>query len=194
MMETKKSVVKSITFNREWANPKGGKIYYHNIVFENGDKGEFSTNKDPQNKFIVGSEEEYTILTEEKEKKSGQGTWIKITIDKPKNVGTYGGGYKPRFDANKQRRIARAVGLKAEIKLKQTLDIKSKTFEIANAVSEWIIQNGGQDEAMHISGSAAVNIAYEIVEGIKSESDKAVYTDINEFLKLCKSLFKYMTS
>jgi len=186
-METKKSIVKSVRFNRKWNN-----IHYYDIFFENGDKGEFSTNKEPQTKFIVGTEEEYTILTEEKEKKSGIGTWTKFIINKPKNTGTFGGGYKSKFDPNKQRRIAKSVGLRTEIKLKHLFGIKSKTFEIANEISNWILINGKEDEAMHICCSASINIAIEVVENMNTEKGDNPYSNTTEFLKLASSLFKYI--
>lgn len=57
----KTSVIKSSKFAREWNNPKGGVIYYHDIQLENGDKGSIGS-KDKMPDFLKeGKTLSYTI-------------------------------------------------------------------------------------------------------------------------------------
>ncbi len=56
----KKGIVTLAKFNREWTG-KFGIMYDHDIVFENGDKGTYSSKSMTQDKFVLGQEAEYTI-------------------------------------------------------------------------------------------------------------------------------------
>jgi len=59
MKKTDKPI--SISEAKEWKNPQLGKsIFYHQIEFSNGDKGQFSTNVNPQVKFTIGEQVDYT--------------------------------------------------------------------------------------------------------------------------------------
>ena len=57
-METKKSIVKSITPNGTWEGSYG-LMYKFEIEFENGDVGEYLSKSENQDKFVVGQETEY---------------------------------------------------------------------------------------------------------------------------------------
>ena len=57
----KKSVVKSAQANGGW-NGKYGYMYKHEIAFENGDSGEYSSKDQNQTKFVVGQETEYEYI------------------------------------------------------------------------------------------------------------------------------------
>lgn len=54
----KKSVVKGATPNGTWEG-KFGLMYKHEIAFDNGDCGEYSSKEQNQTKFVVGQETEY---------------------------------------------------------------------------------------------------------------------------------------
>ena len=57
-----KSKVTKVAFQREWKNPSfNTTVYYFDIEFEDGTKGEFSTNKKDQNKFLVGESYNYEV-------------------------------------------------------------------------------------------------------------------------------------
>jgi hypothetical protein len=56
------SKIKSVSFSREWANPKGGTIYYHQIEFDNGDKGSCGAKDKLPSKLSVGTEHTYELL------------------------------------------------------------------------------------------------------------------------------------
>lgn len=58
----KKSKVKSISFKNSWPG-KYGTMYDFNIEFENGDKGVFNSQKNPQDRFKEGEDVPYTIET-----------------------------------------------------------------------------------------------------------------------------------
>ena len=56
----KKGIVTLAKFNREWTG-NYGVMYDHDIVFENGDKGTYSSKSMQQDKFVLGQEADYTI-------------------------------------------------------------------------------------------------------------------------------------
>lgn len=57
-MEIKKSKVKSAEFQKSF-NGNYGEMFVHEITFENGDKGQYLSKSNPQNKFVQGNEVEY---------------------------------------------------------------------------------------------------------------------------------------
>ena len=57
----KKSVVKQAQANGTWEG-KYGVMYKHEIAFENGDSGEYSSKDQNQTKFVVGQETEYEYI------------------------------------------------------------------------------------------------------------------------------------
>tara|TARA_R110001599_G_scaffold347011_1_gene572901 strand:+ start:29605 stop:30078 length:474 start_codon:yes stop_codon:yes gene_type:complete len=58
MAEIKKSKVMSVTANGTW-DGSYGTMYKFEVVFQNGDVGEYSSKSKDQNKFDVGAETEY---------------------------------------------------------------------------------------------------------------------------------------
>ena len=86
--QIKTSTPKTIVFNREWT-PSDGKFtnYYYDIEFDDGQVGQFSTNKPDgqQTKFKVGEETKYIL---KKVSKKGTQMLDKFTEDKPQ--GRYG--------------------------------------------------------------------------------------------------------
>ena len=57
----KKSVVVAAQPNGTWEG-KFGTMFKHEIAFENGDSGEYSSKSPDQNKFVVGQEIEYEFI------------------------------------------------------------------------------------------------------------------------------------
>jgi len=57
----KTSKVKKCNPTSDWKSPAGTTIYYHEVEFENGDKGTCGRNKKAPDDMSVGSEVEYTI-------------------------------------------------------------------------------------------------------------------------------------
>jgi len=97
----KTSKVLHAAFSHEW-DGKDCKFYDHNIEFENGDRGQYTSKTKEQNKFVEGRETEYTI---EPSKRAG---FFKIKpIQQPIGGGGRGGGLRPAsFD--EQIEVARA--------------------------------------------------------------------------------------
>jgi hypothetical protein len=62
-METKTSKVTKVTQNTRNYASKFGTMYVHVIEFENGDKGDYSSQKQICEKFTEGNEASYTIET-----------------------------------------------------------------------------------------------------------------------------------
>lgn len=86
----KKSVVKAVTFQKEF-DGKFGKLYYFNIEMENGDKGQYGSKTNPQTKFKEGEETAYDYIDK------GNGYFdIKTIVT---NTASSGGFQRKPFDA-----------------------------------------------------------------------------------------------
>lgn len=59
------SKVTKAEFNREWESPHG-MLYYHDIEFEDGTKGQYASKSKDQTKFVVGQSAEYEIAGQDK--------------------------------------------------------------------------------------------------------------------------------
>lgn len=57
----KTSKIKTIDFTKEWTSKAGNVIFYHNIEFENGDKGNIGAMSKLPDKLSIGSELNYDI-------------------------------------------------------------------------------------------------------------------------------------
>lgn len=82
------SKIKSIEFKREWQS-SNGVIYYHDIAFENGDKGQIGTKTKLPEKLAVGQSLDYEITTDDKGNKKVKALQVPIGVFKasqmPKN-------------------------------------------------------------------------------------------------------------
>ena len=92
----KTSKVKQVKENmRQWDSKQYGKFYVHEIYFENGDAGDFSSTAEKCNKFTVGEETTYTI-----EKGSGENNdKIKPVSEKPFKKGNGYNSQPPELKA-----------------------------------------------------------------------------------------------
>lgn len=70
-MEKTAKITRTV-FKNEWANPKGGSIYYHEIELDNGDKGQIGTKEKEPAKLNPGQILTYTL------EQTGNGTRIKV--------------------------------------------------------------------------------------------------------------------
>ena len=120
-MEIKKSVVKNVQANGTWDSKRDGKMYYkHEIEFENGDMGEYSSVKQDQDKFVVGQEVDYEHHTNTGEY-GAQFTKIKPIYSPPSNNGFSKNGSTmskeewAKKDAMKQYSISKQCSLKAAV-------------------------------------------------------------------------------
>lgn len=98
-----------------WKNPKFDKeIFYHQIEFDNGDAGQFSTSINPQTKFTIGEIVDYTYEQDkDKEGKDKTDKYGKpvMKIDKFKEP-FVAGGRKIMTNPSSERSIASSVALK----------------------------------------------------------------------------------
>jgi hypothetical protein len=135
-METKKSKVTAIAEKvSQFAGPNGT-IYYHEISFENGDKGRYGSKTEKCEKFTVGQEADYTIET----KVNGNYT---NHIIKPVQVQNGpGGGFKQ--PKNEKLIVAQSsIGYAVEhLKHNQPADSES-VLQLAEKFYNWACEKGG---------------------------------------------------
>tara|TARA_R100000654_G_scaffold14456_1_gene31120 strand:- start:17205 stop:17630 length:426 start_codon:yes stop_codon:yes gene_type:complete len=110
----KKSVVKQAQANGTW-DGKFGTMYKHEIAFENGDSGEYSSKDQNQTKFVVGQETEYEFI---------DGKYPKV---KPIN------NWQPNAQASTPKQLKDDV---------QEYIIKQSTLKCA---TDYVIANGGDE-------------------------------------------------
>ena len=110
----KKSVVKQAQANGTWQG-KFGTMYKHEIAFENGDSGEYSSKDQYQTKFVVGQETEYEFT---------DGKYPKV---KPIN------NWQPNAQASTPKQSKDDV---------QEYIIKQSTLKCA---TDYVIANGGDE-------------------------------------------------
>ena len=110
----KKSVVKQAQANGTWQG-KFGTMYKHEIAFENGDSGEYSSKDQYQTKFVVGQETEYEFI---------DGKYPKV---KPIN------NWQPNAQASTPKQSKDDV---------QEYIIKQSTLKCA---TDYVIANGGDE-------------------------------------------------
>ena len=93
------SIIKSITFVKEWTNQQGQIFYYHRVELENGDHGQIGAKTKMPDKLQVGKSLEYEKSTDEKGN-------IKIkAISLPNGVYKGGNNKSPEEQAHIQRMI-----------------------------------------------------------------------------------------
>ena len=128
-MATKKSVVKSVQPNGTWEG-KFGVMYKHDVEFENGDIGEYSSKKQEQEKFIVGEDTDYEFT-------DGQYPKVKPIWEQPKT------NYAITNSPDTEQHIIRSVALKAaaEYNATRTSVTTDEVLADANRFEEFI-KNG----------------------------------------------------
>lgn len=94
-METKNAKVTAVTMKKEGTG-QHGKYYIFQVVFDNGDTGDFISKVNPQTTFTQGQIADYTKETVV----NGQYTNVKI-----KSI-TQGNGFKPQNPIHANRRTA----------------------------------------------------------------------------------------
>lgn len=186
-METKESIVKKVTFKREWkgTGDKGAfKMYAFDIEFDNGDKGVYNSRQENQNTFVQGKIATYTIETIERN--GPKGPWTQVVV-KP---------YKQEVlasDKVKNKRILKAVALETAILLKAHIQSNKKVIELADVFYEWVEETVGEATDTRISAQAALLRAATQVS-LSSQKIKDDCADISVFLKYAKSFYDYMIS
>jgi len=124
----KKSKVKKVDFQKTWKNKEGKVFYSYDVEMENGDKGEYSSISDSQEKFVKGNEVEYNYT-------EGEYPKIKPYYSNPTSP-NYNYTSKPESTDNQ---IARSVGLKAatDLGIAQGLELV-EILETAKIMADFI--------------------------------------------------------
>lgn len=146
----KKSVVKAVTFQKEF-DGKFGKLYYFNIEMENGDKGQYGSKTNPQTKFKEGEETAYDYIDK------GNGYFdIKTIVTNTPN----GGGYtKKPFDVEAD-------------KFKQALIVAQSSMTKA---VEMVIAGTVTADKLQVTCDKLMQITFYLAKKYQSEVNK---TDI----------------
>ena len=106
-IEVKKSVVKSIV-EKEPYDGQYGTLYKFDLVFENGDAGEYSAKTKEQEKFVIGKEVEYEVHINPKYPQ-----YPKIKPHYEQKGGFSGGGGGKGFTDEDKMRMAKSVAIKS---------------------------------------------------------------------------------
>jgi len=107
-LTTKTSKPIKITYKKSFSGFKGKTNHSFDIIFENGDKAEFTSAEEKQTKFKEGTEAKYDIWYETLDKAAG-GTWDKYRCDLYRDKFTKNDSYTPAD----QDSIIRIVSLNA---------------------------------------------------------------------------------
>ena len=134
MSEIKKSVVTKCEAAGTWDTKREPvkTFYKFNLTMENGDKGEYSSVKPDQDKFVEGQEVEYEF-------QAGEFPKIKPHYQNP--ISTTGGNYNVEQPDGEAERIARSVALKTatEFGINQGLPY-SEILRMASQMAEFIVK------------------------------------------------------
>lgn len=184
-----KGTISKIEFNREWNTSAGRTIFYFDIWFtdEAGKDitGQFSTNKQDQDKFIIGKE--YDLTIEIKSTKNGEYNFInKAPTDKNVKAPVKGKAWKRDVTVRRsiiaQSSLDSAVtALNAIINTWPELDLQKKITEvkqinsIAKNMMKWVAVNSGCNEQMEIICQSSIKKAIAVIPiknlNIKSTND-----------------------
>lgn len=91
-MQNKSSKVAKCRFTKEWSNPSGQIVYYHELVLENGDVGNVGTMEKYSDKIKEGAFVSYTIDENNKIRLVADSTFTKPVYKAPAK--SSGGGQK----------------------------------------------------------------------------------------------------
>ena len=105
-------------------------MYKHEIAFENGDSGEYSSKSADQNKFVVGQETEYEFI---------DGKFPKV---KPVNNFQQGGYATVKKGDNREKLIVRQSSLKCatDFVIANGGD-EARVIELADMFTTWVLED-----------------------------------------------------
>ena len=128
----KKATVVSVTKNGTW-DGKYGLMYKNEIEMDNGDKGEYSSKFESQDKFVEGKLTEYTFI-------DGDFPKIKpINTFRPFPSGP--NATSPKMDVDRQKLIVKQSSLKAavDICIAQGIYSPEDVLSRAEAFTDWVM-------------------------------------------------------
>jgi hypothetical protein len=134
-METIKSAkVTQVSGNGVWESQQYGKFYKFEVMFENGDSGQYMSKEENQTKFKVGMDADYTITSKDVNGK------LYYTI-KAAQAQKQGGWSKAAPDPEKEARIARMSVLKVATDIyldNETMQIWD-IIPLAQSFEHWVM-------------------------------------------------------
>lgn len=195
-----KETVKYVSEGKEF-DSKFGKIYYHNIEFVSGKKGQFSTNKNPQDKFMPGVE--YDIVEIDKVSRNGNPYkfYDKEKIDNPqfsKKAGVYESHYdKPEV----VKSISKSVSFTHATKFLAQLDIdtqgemkRTETFlKYAKKIYDFYYKDWDANNSNQINSHLNLKrrTSFEIVLGLAELPFESIHlTSFDAYLNYADIIFQ----
>lgn len=137
-MQTKKSRVSKIVHNVRQYPSANGMIYYHELTFDNGDKGQYGSKEDTCKKFTEGQEHEYTI--EEKSNGAYKNYQIK-PIQPQQHVGGFKGQPKDEGAIIAQS----CLNYSTQFYQQRSAGTEDKIFELAERMHQWVIKHSSKN-------------------------------------------------
>jgi len=121
-------------------NTQYGTLYDFKIVMDNGDEGQYSSQNDQQNKFVVGQETEYEFDTS-----YPQFPKIRpINNFNPQNKGNTSGSYQKSVkssNSDQSVQIARSVAIKSAVELNKSNGVSmSDCIDDAKLAEQYILK------------------------------------------------------
>lgn len=128
----KTSKISKINFVKTWSGEKGT-VYYHDIEFENGDKGQAGFNKECPAEYEMGTTHDYELVPNANPQYAGKIKFIKA------NGGGKGGFNKPANNAGFALAYAKDVLVASMMSPDQSKRLTTKDmFALALANYEWL--------------------------------------------------------
>ena len=141
-VEVKKGIVKSIDNSKEPYNGQHGTLYKYDIVFENGDAGEYSSKSNAQDKFVIGQEVDYEVHIN-----PSYPNFPKIKPHYAQKGFSAGGGGK-QFTPEDKMRMAKSVAIKSASIYFQQRDADKKDIKaFADFCYEYITDTSAKVES-----------------------------------------------
>ncbi len=173
-METiKNSKVTQVSGNGVWESQQYGKFYKFEVVFENGDSGQYMSKEENQTKFKVGMDADYTITSKDVNGK------LYYTI-KAAQQQKQGGWSKPAADPEKEARIARM----SVLKVATDIYLENDTMQIwdiiplAQSFEHWVMTGDNKlTESTKQQTKAQPKATSGIVDNFREEAIKQMEND-----------------
>tara|TARA_R110000744_G_scaffold304072_2_gene412653 strand:- start:844 stop:1356 length:513 start_codon:yes stop_codon:yes gene_type:complete len=166
-MEVKKSKVMSVQANGTWEGSYGV-MFKNEIVFQNGDVGEYSSKSKDQNKFEVGSETEY-------EYHGGKFPKIKPHYSQPSQGGFSGGGSPAKAFGKSddvQTKIVRQSMLKASVDFHAiNPELKPSEVDVLKTAERFVAFVNGNAETQLPSDWSEVKVVSPSEPQVKDEAN-----------------------
>lgn len=164
-MEVKKSKVMSVQANGTWEGSYGV-MFKNEIVFQNGDVGEYSSKNKDQNKFEVGAEAEYEYT-------GGKFPKVKPHYNQPQGGGGFKGGFSGGGKSDEvQNKIVRQSMLKASVDFHAiNPELKPSEVDVLKTAERFVAFVNGNAETQLPSDWSEVKVVSPSEPQVKDEAN-----------------------